>query len=88
MVKVEKPKPVPSYKEEFSAFRDEIKGMLVENQKKPKRKVVVEESESEPEEEVVIRKKIVKKNNLPPEAPVSQSQDNRHLLEQIFFRHH
>ena len=93
VVPAEAPKPIPTYREEFSAFKDEIKGMLQskqkpENQKKAKRKVIVEESDSDSSvEEVVIRKKKVKEPTPIVEAP-PQPTDNRHLLEQIFFRRH
>ena len=91
VVPAEAPKPIPTYREEFSAFKDEIKGMLQykhKPEKKVKRKVIVEESDSDSSvEEVVIRKKKVKEPTPIVEAP-PQPTDNRHLLEQIFFRRH
>ena len=91
VVPAEAPKPIPTYREEFSAFKDEIKGMLQykhKPEKKVKRKVIVEESDSDNSvEEVVIRKKKVKEPAPIVEAP-PQPTDNRHLLEQIFFRRH
>jgi len=87
------PKPVEDYHQNLNKIMGEMASLkeMISNNKKPKRKVVVEESSSD-EEEVIIKKKVRTQNKRPlaptPLAIPPQPTDNRHLLEQIFFRNH